>query len=96
MQFRDANETDFEACLPLLQQLWPTLNITGVEVDIQTVQEIKEIFCRLLKKPTAKFVLTETNRQIIGLIDLTFRETLFYRGSVMIIESPQGNSLVYG
>ncbi len=86
MQFRDANEIDFEAFLPLLQQLWPALNITGIDADIHIIKKIKEIFHRLLENPDAKVILAETDSQIIGLIDLTFRETLFYRGQVMIIE----------
>lgn len=61
MRFREANKTDFEFCLPLLQQLWPALKITGIEVDIQTVTEIKEVFYRLLKNPNAKMILAEAD-----------------------------------
>jgi GNAT superfamily N-acetyltransferase len=86
MQFRDANETDFEGCLPLLQQLWPSLKITGADVEPQIFQEIKKVFYQLLKNPDAKVILAEADGQIIGLLDLTFRETLFYRGWTMIIE----------
>jgi GNAT superfamily N-acetyltransferase len=86
MEFREANAEDFEACLPLLQQLWPTLKITGIDIEIQIVEEIKEIFYRLLKNPDTKVILAENDGHIIALIDLTFRETLFYRGWAMIIE----------
>ena len=86
MEFREANAEDFEACLPLLQQLWPTLKIVGIDIETQVVEEIKEIFYSLLKNPNIKVILTENDGHIIALIDLTFRETLFYRGWAMIIE----------
>jgi len=86
MRFREATKTDFEPCLPLLQQLWPVLKITGIDVKIQTVTKIKEIFHRLLKNPNAKIILAEANEQIVALIVVTYRESLFYQGWVMTIE----------
>jgi len=86
MQFRDANEKDFENCLTLLQQLWPALKITGIDVKIQTLTKIKEVFYRLLKNPNAKMILAEADDLIVALIDVTYRESLFYQGWVMIIE----------
>jgi GNAT superfamily N-acetyltransferase len=86
MHFREANEKDFEACLPLLPQLWPALKITDASAESQIVREIKAMFFRLLKNPNAKVILAENEGQIIALIDLTFRETLFYRGWAMVIE----------
>jgi len=86
MQFRDANEKDFENCLALLQQLWPTLKITDTENETQVVQELRKIFFRLLKNPNTRIILAEADREIIGLIDLSFRETLFNQHWVMIIE----------
>ncbi|MFX1519828.1 MAG: GNAT family N-acetyltransferase [Promethearchaeota archaeon] len=86
MRFRDANESDYEACLPLLQQLWLFSKISGADVEPKILQEIKEVFYRLLRDPDAKVILAESGRQIIGFLDLTFRKTLFYRGWAMLIE----------
>lgn len=86
MQFRDAEEKDFEAFLPLLRQLWPSLKIGDTAFETQDMQEIKAVFCHLLKKPDAEVIVVEEEGQIIALIDLTFRKTLFYKGWAMIIE----------
>jgi len=86
MQLRNANETDFDACLPLLQQLWPFAKINGADADFQVLQEIKDVFYRLLRNPATGIILAESDGQIIGFLDFTFRITLFYRGRAMIIE----------
>jgi PhnO protein len=86
MRFREATKTDFEFCLPLFQQLWPALRITGIDVNIQTVTKIKEVFYRLLNNPNTRMILAEDDEQIVALIDVNYRESLFYQGWVMIIE----------
>lgn len=86
MQLRNAIETDFDACLPLLQQLWPFYKINGADADFQKLQEIKDVFYRLIRNPSAGIILAESDSQIIGFLDFTFRITLFHRGWVMIIE----------
>jgi GNAT superfamily N-acetyltransferase len=86
MQFRSAIEKDFENCLSLFQQLWPALKIIITKTETQVIQDLKKIFCRLIKNPNNNIILAETDRKIIGLMDLSFRETLFNQDWVMIIE----------
>jgi GNAT superfamily N-acetyltransferase len=86
MEIRNADVQDFEKCLPLLQQLWPLLNLGGNAGNTKDVQEFKEAFCQLLDDPNAQVMIAEKDGQIVAFLDLTFRKTLFHRGWTMIIE----------
>ena len=86
VRMRDATEKDFEKCLPLLIQLWPGWQEDEVVGEQQVTDKVRRVFSRLLENPKAKIIVVEDGEQIIGLIDLTFRETLFHRGLSMIIE----------
>jgi GNAT superfamily N-acetyltransferase len=86
MEIRNAEVQDFEKCLPLLQQLWPLLNLDGNASNVKDVQEFKEAFCQLLDDPNAQVMIAEEDGQVVAYLDLTFRKTLFHRGWTMIIE----------
>jgi predicted N-acetyltransferase YhbS len=85
MRFRDAREEDFEACQALLRQLWPTPGVAGSEEQRRSA-EIRAAFCRLLASPDARVVVAEEDGQVVALLDVSFRETLFFGGPAMIIE----------
>lgn len=85
IRVRDADESDFEACLPLLRQLWPALPVWAAG-DPGEMEALRSVFCGLVRAPRAKALVVEDEGQVVGLMDLTFRETLFSRGRAMIIE----------
>jgi GNAT superfamily N-acetyltransferase len=87
VQIRDARAEDFEACLPLLWQLWPALEPRS-DQDRAVVDGMRTAFCDLLEDSNARTLLAEEDGavSVVGLLDLTFRRTLFHHGWTMIIE----------
>ncbi|UCF34371.1 MAG: GNAT family N-acetyltransferase [Phycisphaerales bacterium] len=87
MHIRDARAEDFPACLPLFWQLWPALKPRG-DQDRTIVDGMRTVFCDLLEDSNARILLAEEDGAVgvVGLLDLTFRRTLFHRGWAMIIE----------
>jgi GNAT superfamily N-acetyltransferase len=87
VQIRDALAEDFAGCLPLLWQLWPALEPRS-DQDRTVVDGMRTVFCDLLEDPNARILLAEEDGAVgvVGLLDLTFRRTLFHRGWTMIIE----------
>lgn len=86
MEIRNAEVQDLEKCIPLLQQLWPFLKLSGDAVEAKHVEEFKKLFSQILADSNAQVMIAEEDGQIVAYLDLTFRKTLFHRGWTMIIE----------
>ena len=78
IETRIAESDDYSQTLPLLHQLWK--NFAFNENDLMNT------FSTLLSDPNAEIYLVEYSGNLIALISLTFRFSLFHQGKVMIIE----------
>jgi GNAT superfamily N-acetyltransferase len=85
MQITDARERDFQACLPLLEQLWPGLS-RKVAQEVQGLERLKAVFGRLTTGPNHRVMVARDGERVIALMDLTFRETIYHGGDTTIIE----------
>lgn len=78
MIIRKARAKEVDGIFSLLSQLWPNKELKPTC--------IQRVFHQRIDSPNAEGFLAEVGETIIGLLDVTFRQTLFYQGLTMMIE----------
>ncbi len=81
-----ATRGDLDSCLRLLDQLWQSPEQLGVTDDGPSRTSAKEVLTRLLESSDAMILVAEEGETIVGLADITLRDTIFHGGRTLIIE----------